>query len=291
MDELGYRPNAAARTLRHRRSHSIGVLVSELHNPFFSMILDGIDAVAMEHGYTSLIVRGQRQSQTEEDMLGRLLELQVDGIIAVTERLERPVLTEASRATPLVTLTQTPRIPHVDTVVSDNREGARIAVQHLVGLGHSEIAMIADAGEHAGAERIEGYRAAMLEAGASPRVIESALTEQGGYDATQALLSSSDPVTAIFAANDICAFGVIDAISEAGMNIPDDISVIGYDNTLVSALRAVSLTTVDQFAMTIGTEAMRSLMMRIDHRGTPARHITVPPRLVERATTGPPQRR
>ncbi len=106
IEELGYRPNAAARTLARRQSHSIGVLVSDLHNPFFPMVLDGIDEVAEEHQYTSLIVRGKRRSQTEEHALGRLLELQVDGIVAVTERLSRAAIMEAARAAPLVTLTR-----------------------------------------------------------------------------------------------------------------------------------------------------------------------------------------
>lgn len=289
MEELGYRPNAAARTLRHRKSHSIGVLVSELHNPFFSMILDGIDAVAEDHGYTSLIVRGQRRSQTEEDMLGRLLELQVDGIIAVTEKLPRSVLIEAARSAPLVTLTQTPRVPRVDTVVSDNRAGARLAVDHLVALGHTRIAMVADEGEHAGTERIEGYRAAMLHLTLEDLVIHAPMTEMGGYEATRQLLASPDPVTAIFAGNDVCAFGVIDALTEAGMRVPHDMSVVGYDNTPVAAFQTISLTTVDQFATQIGAEATRSVLARVKRREAPARHVVVPPSLVERATTAPPR--
>jgi Bacterial regulatory proteins, lacI family/Periplasmic binding proteins and sugar binding domain of LacI family len=111
IEELGYRPNAAARTLVGRQSNAIGVLVSDLYNPFFPMVLDGIDAVAEEHGYTSLIVMGKRRSQTEEHALGQLLERQVDGIVAVTERLSPEALVEAARSTPLAALTRTPRIP------------------------------------------------------------------------------------------------------------------------------------------------------------------------------------
>ena len=252
IEELGYRPNAAARTLARRQSHSIGVLVSDLHNPFFPMVLDGIDAVAEEHGYTSLIVRGKRRSQTEEHALGRLLELQVDGIVAVTERLSRTALIEAARSAPLVTLTQTPRIPRVNTVVSDNREGAKLVIDHLVALGHTGIAMIADASEHAGAERIEGYQAAMNghRLARQVRVVNAPPTERGGYDATRELLSHAGPVTAIFAGNDLCAFGVLDALAEHGPQVPRDMSVAGYDNTPVAALRTVALTTVDQFAPT-----------------------------------------
>jgi DNA-binding LacI/PurR family transcriptional regulator len=291
IEELGYRPNAAARTLVRRESHSIGVLVSDLHNPFFPMVLDGIDAVAEERGYTSLIVRGKRRSQTEEHALGRLLELQADGIIAVTERLSRAALAEAARSAPLVTLTQTPRIPRVDTVVSDNREGAKLVIDHLVALGHTRIAMIADAREHAGAERIEGYKAAMNghRLAREIRVTNAPPTERGGYDATRELLSDAGTVTAIFAGNDLCAFGVLDALAQLGIQVPVDMSVAGYDNTPVAAFRTISLTTVEQFAAEIGAEAMRSVLARIKRRERPARHVMVPPRLIERATTGPPR--
>jgi DNA-binding LacI/PurR family transcriptional regulator len=290
IEELAYRPNAAARTLVRRQSHSIGVLVSDLHNPFFPMVLDGIDAVAEEHEYTSLVVSGRRRSQTEEDALGRLLELQVDGIVAVTERLSRGVLVEAARSTPLVTLTDTPRIPRVDTVVSDNREGAKLVIDHLVALGHTRIAVTADVTEHAGAERIEGYKAAMNghRLAREIRVVNAPLTERGGYEATRELLSDADGVTAIFAGNDLCAFGVLDAVAELDMQVPGDVSVIGYDNTPVAAFRKISLTTVEQFATEIGAEAVRSVLARVKRRDRPARHVMVPPRLIERSTAAPP---
>jgi LacI family transcriptional regulator len=247
--------------------------------------------VAEEHGYTSLVVRGKRRGQTEEQALGRLLELQVDGIVAVTERLSRAVLVEAARSTPIVTLTQMPRIPRVDTVISDNREGARLAVDHLVALGHTRIAMIADIREHAGTERIEGYKAAMNghRLARQVRVVNAPFTKHGGYDATRELLADADPVTAIFAGNDMCAFGVLDAAVELGMRVPLDMSVVGYDNTPIAAFRTISLTTVEQFATEIGAEAMRSILARVKRRGRPARHVLVPPRLIERATTVPPR--
>jgi LacI family transcriptional regulator len=186
-------------------------------------------------------------------------------------------------------LTQTPRIPRVDTVVSDNREGAKLVIDHLVALGHTSIAMIADAREHAGGERIDGYQAAMNahRLARQVRVTSAPLTERGGYDATRGLLSEAGSVTAIFAGNDLCAFGVLDALAEHGLPVPADMSVAGYDNTPVAAFRAVSLTTVEQFATEIGAEAMRSVLARVKRRDRPARHVMVPPRLIERTTTGP----
>jgi DNA-binding LacI/PurR family transcriptional regulator len=292
IDELGYRPNAAARTLVRRASYSIGVLVSDLHNPFFAMLIDGIDAVAEQHGYTPLVVRGKRQSHTEEQALSRLLELQVDGIVAVTERLSKAALVEAARSVPLVTLTHTPRVPRVDTVVNDNRGGAKLVIDHLVALGHTRIAIIADGREHAGAERIEGYTAAMNGHRLAPnlRVMNAPPTERGGYDAARDLLANAGGVTAIFAFNDVCAFGVLDALTELGIDVPRDMSVVGYDNIPAASFRKIFLTTVDPFVIEVGAQATRALLSRVKARDRPARHVLVPPRLIERNTTGPARR-
>jgi len=182
-------------------------------------------------------------------------------------------------------------LPRVDTVVSDNREGAKLVVDHLVALGHTGIAMIADVREHAGAERIEGYQAAMNRhrLARQVRVVDAPLTERGGHDATRELLADNGPVTAIFAGNDLCAFGVLDALAELGVRVPPDMSVAGYDNTPGAAFRAISLTTIEQFATEIGAEAMRAVLARIRRRDRPARHVMVPPRLIERATTAAPR--
>jgi LacI family transcriptional regulator len=120
------------------------------------------------------------------------------------------------------------------------------------------------------------------------RVVNAPPTERGGYDATRELLSDAGPVTAIFAGNDLSALGVLDALAERGLEVPRDMSVAAYDNTPVAALRTVSLTTVDQFAAEIGAEAMRSVLARVKRRDRPARHVLVPPRLIQRATTAPP---
>jgi LacI family transcriptional regulator len=109
-----------------------------------------------------------------------------------------------------------------------------------------------------------------------------------GADGTRELLLDADSVTAIFAGDDLCAFGVLDALAELGMHVPGDISVVGYDNTPVAGFQKISLTTVEQFAAEIGGEAMRSILARVKRRNRPARHVMVPPRLIERTTTGPP---
>jgi DNA-binding LacI/PurR family transcriptional regulator len=114
-------------------------------------------------------------------------------------------------------------------------------------------------------------------------------TERGGYDATHELLADAETATAIFAFNDVCAFGVLDALAERAMQVPVDMSVVGYDNTPAAALRTISLTTVEPFATEIGAEAMRAVLARVKRRDRPARRMIVPPRLIERATTAPPR--
>jgi LacI family transcriptional regulator len=149
--------------------------------------------------------------------------------------------------------------------------------------------MVADPTEHSGAERIQGYQATMSGHGLAGevRVVPAPLTEQGGSNVTGELLASPDAVTAVFAGNDVCAFGVIDALAEHGIRVPLDMSVVGYDNTPLAALRTISLTTVDQFATEIGARGMQCVLARLKRRDAPARRVTVPPRLVERSTTAP----
>jgi DNA-binding LacI/PurR family transcriptional regulator len=293
MEELGYRPNAAARTLAHRRSHTIGVLVTDLHSHFYPEVLDGIESVAEEHGYTVVIMSGKRRAAAEQAALSTLLELRVDGIVCVASKLGRESLLEASRATPLALLTPTPRLPRVDCVRNDDVAGAKLVVDHLTALGHRSIAMIDGTEELAGVERRRGYEEAMTAAGLASEilVVPGGYTESGGYDAARQLLASADPPTAIFAANDDSALGVLNAVGEAGLEAPGDLSVVGYDNTTIAAVGHISLTTVHQPREEIGAATMRTLLQRIAQPKRPAQRIMIQPVLVSRSTSGPaPQR-
>lgn len=288
MAELGYRPNAAARTLVRNRSGAIGVIVTDFHNPFFADVLDGIDAVAADHGYTTLVLKGKRSARAEDRALETLLELRVDGIVAPPAELSREALAAASRATSVVTLTRTPRLPRVDSVVYDDLRGAALAVSHLVGLGHRRIAMINGSAERADLDRRNGYDQAMATAGLADeiRVVAGGYTEAGGYVAAQELLGGRKRPTAIFAGNDLAALGVLDAVHEAGLVVPGQISVVGYDNSSTAALHDVSLTTVHQPRNEIGVAAVHVLLKRIDDRERAASRIVIPPELVPRATSG-----
>jgi DNA-binding LacI/PurR family transcriptional regulator len=291
IEELGYRPNAAARTLVRRRSSTIAVLVTDLHNLFLPEAMSGLDAILEPTGYTTLIVSGRRRPEGEEAALHRLLELRVDGIVCASAHLGREALLEAARSTAVVSLTRTPTLPRVDSVVNDDCAGATLAVEHLAALGHRRIAMVGDSSERAGADRIRGYRQAMarLGLGRETAVVAGGFTERGGQEAGRSLLAIPQRrPTAIFVASDLAALGVLDAAAEAGLEVPGDLSVIGYDNTPFAGLRRIELSSVDQAATEIGGAAARALLARIEHPQRRARHVIVPPTLVLRHTTAPP---
>jgi DNA-binding LacI/PurR family transcriptional regulator len=291
IDELGYRPNAAARTLVRRRSNAIAVLVTDLHNLFLPEVVNGLDAVTEPRGYTTLIVSGKGREQTEEEALHRVLELRVDGIVCATARLGRDALQDAARTTALVNLTRAPELPRVDVVVGDDRAGARVAVEHLAELGHRRIAMIGDTEERAGADRIRGYRDTMASLGLERHieVVPGGFSEAGGYRAARGLLGrGARRATAIFVSSDLAALGVLDATVDAGMAVPGEISVVGYDNTPFAALRQIGLSTIDQDAAAIGAVAADALLARIERPDRRARRVVIAPTLVVRETSAAP---
>jgi DNA-binding LacI/PurR family transcriptional regulator len=287
---LGYRANAVARSLVQRRTYNIGVMVSDLHNIFFAEVLDGIYAAAAELGYRALLTTGNRDPDAEARALEQLLELRADGLVIAGAQVPPAVVTAAARAVPTAVVGSDLRLPSVDVVVDDDLRGAELAVNHLVSLGHRDIALI-DGGKGAGAaERRAGYRSAMAHAGlARHAVVEPGdFTEGGGYEAARRLLARNRRPSAIFASNDQSAVGALDAINEVGLGVPRDVSLMGYDNTALAALRHISLTTIHQPRNQIGEMAMRAVIRRIERPSASARRHVLAPELVVRDTTAPP---
>jgi DNA-binding LacI/PurR family transcriptional regulator len=291
-EELGYQPNAVARSLVQRRTHTIGVLVSDLHNPFVADVVDGIDARATELGYQALLGNGMRRPQREEDLLTAFAGLRVEGLILLAPVVVPAVLRSAAALQPLVVVSRPDvRVAHVDSVVNDEAEGIRLAVDHLVSLGHREIAHIAGAGS-AAPERRQGYERAMRDRGLQDHihVVPGGYTEQDGDEAARVLLDADHLPTAVIVANDLAAMGALTTIAEAGLRVPDDISVIGYDNTALAGLRHISLTSVNQPRQQMGHMAADMLHDRIEGRRTRARRQILTPTLVVRRSTGPAPR-
>jgi DNA-binding LacI/PurR family transcriptional regulator len=289
--ELGYRPNAMARSLVQRRTHLVGVMVSDLHNPFFADIVAGIQDQAVRTGYKVLVNTGNRAALREADAMETLLQLRADGIILAGPVLEDDIILAASAEVPIVLVGREARGPAVDSITNDDHAGAEIAVEHCVSLGHRRIAHI-DAGHGAGApDRRRGYEAAMKRLGLSRStlVVSGNFTEEGGHSGCLLLLAQRPRPTAIFAANDLAAIGALNAIEESGLKVPDDVSLVGYDNTSLAALRHISLTTIHQPRLEMGQLALSTLLERVDHDRTEPRRILLSPRLVVRASTAPPR--
>jgi DNA-binding LacI/PurR family transcriptional regulator len=290
IEELDYRPNAIARSLVERRTRILGVMISDLRNPFFGDVVSGIQIRAAEIGYRVLFNTGDRVPELEEAAIESLLELRADGLILAAPRVDDAIIERACRTVPVVVLNRDTSSTCSDSVTNDNIAGASLAVEHLAGLGHTRIAHI-DGGDGAGASvRREGYLRAMRRSGLADNIltVDGAFTENGGYRAAREILRQSPLPTAIFAANDISAIGALKALEEAGLHTPADVSVVGYDNTSLAALPQISLTSVHQFGADNGRLGVECLIERIEAKRSTPRHEILAPTLVVRASTGPP---
>ena len=289
--ELGYRPNLIARILAQQRTHTIGVLVDDLRNPFFGEVVDGIEAEAAEHGFRVLILNGHRDAQRERDAVETFLQLRVEGMALVGARLGDNDLAGIDNAAPCVMVASGTAHPGIDTVGTDDRRGAELAVEHLAALGHTRIVHMDGGANVSAAKRRSGYESGMQAAGMGDLidVRPAGDDEVDALAVIDALMAADDPPTAIFAFNDLLAAGALNRLDDAGMAVPGDVSLVGFDNTFIAALRHLSLTTINQPTLAMGRLVVDTLLQRLsDSSGEPVRH-TLQPELVVRSTTGPPR--
>ncbi|MCL7497126.1 LacI family transcriptional regulator [Streptomyces sp. MCA2] len=299
IEELGYRPNAAARSLVARRTHTVGVLLNDMRNPWFVEVLDGLNSLLQAHGLRMLMADGRLDRRAGQDFARTFQELRVDGIVVVGTLPDTDGLAEVAERLPTVIAgNHEPRLPRVDLVANDDERGARLATEHLIGLGHRRIAHIAGQGL-VGELRRRGFESAVRAHGlAASAVVENGDgTEEGGYRAAVRLLNpsrgSGRPVaerpTAVFAFNDISGVGALSAAQELGLEVPADLSLVGYDNTYLARIRHLWLNSVNNASHEVGRRAARCLLDRMERPDAPAGQQLVAPELEIRGSTAPPR--
>ena len=290
VKELDYRPNALAKSLIKKRSMTIGVILPDISNPYYAEIVRGIQDAADQTGYSVLLQNTDRRMDRVKDYIYLLREKNADGVI----------LTGGSfHAQDLITMlkdlsSRAVAIGRIDgnfpSIRVDNVDAARLAVEHLVELGHKEIAFISGLGESTTmADRLQGFKNA-LERYRCPRrdgfILSGELTPVGGYSRTKELLEMSPRPTAIISSNDQMVFGSAKAVKEAGLQIPRDVALIGFDNVPLCSYFTPSITSVEIPKYTIGLTAMEMLIELIHKRDIPTtRWFKV--RLIKRESTLP----
>ncbi len=313
--ELGYELPKRRRKREGRREKLLVVFCPNLTNPYYVMLLQGIESRATEQGYGLFVCNTQRSLELEERYLKMLPSLNPQGVIYTCNpsRNFMSMLEEISRTIPIAVINNQNEKLDVDAVELDNSKLGRIMAKHLLELGHKKVAYICPpltARQKQRSKRVEGFLAEFKEAGFDGNVIIKAANEaidrdvpgidseyRIGYDLTKELMREHHDLTAIVGLNDMIAFGILDALYEERYKVPGDISVMGCDNTLFAKMRKVSLTTVEHFVIYKGRDACDIIMKKIktknqryaDMEPVSIYHVEYEPRIVARGTTGYPK--
>ena len=290
---LGFVPNPVARGLAGGRTLSIGVVTQAIDSPFYGVALRGIEEALAPAGYSPLFMSGHWNADEEARCIDVLRARRVDGLIVLTGRLSDAALRSVAKSLPVVVTGRDLKAPHLYALNFDNVEGARLATHHLVALGHRRIAFIMGDPRHPDAvERQRGYRDALEAAGlrVDPAlVMPGQFSEESGLLAVERLLDSRTPFSAIFAANDQMAFGAALALHRRGYRVPDDVSLVGFDD-LASAQYAIPpLTTVHQPVRELGRLAAQAMLDLL--AGRRPHGVAPPPRVIVRESTHEAARR
>ncbi|OPH59969.1 LacI family transcriptional regulator [Paenibacillus ferrarius] len=290
VEELGYQPNAIARGLVNKRTQTIGVLFPHVSSSFSSDILHGIEEIAQEKGFSVIVCNTAEEGKRTMKYLQVLREKQVDGIVFTSEVLKDEYFQAIKEMrVPVIlvnTMSQKHMIPYVKV---DDHQAAYHATDYLIQKGHREIAMISGSTKDriAGLPRLEGYRQALADNGIEyieSRVANGDFNLEGGTEAMKKLLAEAPPFTALFAASDEMAIGAMNVAMERGLKIPDDLSIIGYDDLKFARMVYPPLTTIHQPLTMMGRMASEKLIALIEEDSTQVSSSIVSHHLVERQT-------
>ena len=292
-EKLDYSANSIARGLVTRQTRTVGLVVTTIADPFLGEVVDGIENVALDQGYSLLLSNGHSDPERELAIIRQLQERRVDGIVVIATRMARLHMERLQRLqVPIVLINNlNPLEPsqQICSVSIDNALSSRAAVEHLVSLGHRSIGFISDeVGDQSNRDRRGGYVAALEAAGLEPDKGSTARadgTAAGGAQAVERLVAGRARFTALFCYNDMTAVGAMKTLRHAGIEIPRDVSVVGFDDIQLSSY--LDLTTVRQPKFEMGRRAME-MMLNLIGGGTVVSSVTLPGELVVRGSTAPP---
>lgn len=291
--QLDYRMNVRARNLRIQKSMSVLLVVRNMSNPFYLEIFKGVEAVAREAGYLLLMGNTEDEAARDIEYFDMLRDGNADGMILMTGQMpaDHQLLKVAADMVPVVVALEAIENSGLAHVQIDNREACRKAVRHLIDLGHRRIGHIAGpVPEILGRLRQEGYRRTMAEAGLTVSPQHEAVGDysiQSGRVCCRRIFEAGDPPTALFCANDEMAFGAIGELRDMGLKVPDDVSVVGFDDIVMSDSFSPPLTTIRQPCTEIGQTAMTMLLDILSARLTEPEIKLIPTELIVRGSTGP----
>lgn len=298
--ELGYVPNAMARSLKSNTTSTLGMLIPNSSNPYFAEIVRIVEDRCFGAGYTLVLCNTDDEPRRQSVYLQVLAERRIDGLIVVSTGAGTGSDDGDSLAkqlhglrVPTVLVDREIDDPACDLVETAHMQGGLLAVRHLLSLGHRRIACIGGpAGVMPSEQRIEGWRMALAETGATPDIANAdallwrgGFTSQGGYEAMHAILRTERKPSAVFVCNDLMAIGALRAAHESGVRVPDDISIVGFDDIELSAYTSPPLTTVAQPKERIGAMAVDMLLERVGGKRRDARKVVLQPELRVRAST------
>ena len=294
IEKLDYFPNTQARALVSGRSRLLGLIVSEITNPFFPELIQGFEDIAVEHGYEILISSTNYDPRRMSLCIRRMLERRAEGVAVMTFGVEKPLLEQlAERKVPLVFVDVGPDRPGISLLRVDYRHGMQQGVQHLHQLGHRNIAFISGPKHlHSAQSRLQAFTRAVEDAGltADPAWIEEGdHTMEGGIAAMERLLKAKQLPTAVMCSNDMTAIGVLHKLYRAGLKVPEDLSVIGFDDIHIAQVTIPPLTTIQMSCFELARAAVTALRAHIEEDGEARRNYKIPTSLMVRESTGAPK--
>lgn len=295
IERLGYRPSLLARGLRRNQTTIIGVIIPDISNPFFPLVVRGVEDIAYQNSYRLMLCNADNDAQKEQVYFDELRAYRMAGLIVIPSANSRLVAAaDTAGELPVVCLDRCPEGWKGDSITVDNTEGAYQATRYLLELGHRRIAAITGQLHVTSAvERLKGFKRALREFGVTiaPEYIQEGRFDRlSGYEKSLLLLQFSPRPTAIFAANDLVALGVLAAMRELGLRCPEDVSLTGFDDLELASFTNPALTTVAQPAYQMGVRAAALLFERLRGEALPAQHIVMKTALKARDSTAAPRR-